>query len=199
MNIFGKPEKVFMKHKIILDKSYKLKAASLSLDSSVYSMSEYIKRLADNTYKVDISTPHKDSSRKVAVKKEAMLGFGLPANYIPAGRRISIQIYNPILDSQEAVHIYNRGKVDIVLGGEMFSVNKSLVDIRGIQGVIYTNPEGLILKAEFSGLEIVRRGSIQAISDLRPLTIRDLSALLNIPEGVITQSLSELKKISPAQ
>ncbi len=156
--LMGRLEPLNINMEARLLSNYSLETGAFSLQSNHYFFTASLTRQKHDTYTLIIETPSGKTARTMERKGEVINPMFSPIslNYVPLKKKMSFTFYDPFLNRETNVTLRNKGKETIHIKGQALSAYKIDMVADGVEGVIFVDNNGRLLKEEFLGFTFVK-------------------------------------------
>ncbi len=187
MPLLGRLESLNMETEAILGSNYSLKEGKFKLDSRNYFFDAALKKKKANIYSLTIKTPSQSVTKEITRNEEIInpLFSPISLNYIPLKKKIFYTFYDPVLNRKTKVLLQNMGRMDIELDGQTLESYKVEMDVEGINGVIFVDNHGRLLKEEFLGFTFVKEDTKKLFSHEYFTAGKDFITYFSLPSIVL--------------
>lgn len=160
--VLGTVESVSFESTIQLLSNYDLKQAEFKLNSKGYSVNGSVKKDKGGFYSLIMRTPAQTIQKKVPMKDEMVNPMLSPLSltYVPIKKEVAFNFYDPFLDRKTTVSLYNNGKKVINIGGKDEEVYDISMDMEGVEGKMFVDMRGRMVKEEFLGFTFVKQNAL---------------------------------------
>jgi len=197
VSVLGQPQDILMQSQLLLDNQYTLQQGSIALDAGMYFLELDITPDDQNRYRMRMKTPS-ETTEQFLPRGHAMISFEfLPLNthYIPLGKNVSLEFFDPLMQKQEQIYLTNKGKVSVPMNGESIDAIQIDLERNGASGTLYVDENGELLKGVFLGFTFIKQ-DFKTIKQLRAQSryAGDLDSFtipsFEIPSGKFCSSLT---------
>lgn len=156
--ILGILKPFYINSQIYLKDNFDLKEATLTLASKVYSLKGKLKRKKGTSYYLNIQTPTQTIEKTVSLKNEVLTSLLTPfsLNYFPLRKNMDLSFYDPFLDRRLNISFKYKGELNFEQDGKDNRAHRVIFDIEGIEGEIFLDEKGKVLKKEFLGFTFIK-------------------------------------------
>ena len=188
--VLGYVEPINLHMRINLFDDYSLKEAFLNLRSESYFLKGELKKNKNNLYSLCLETPLQKLKKPLFIKGELInsLFFPISFNFLPLKKKVTFYVYDPFLEKKMKITLLNKGRRAM----RNFKEKTYLVemDVEGVKGKLYINPQGRLLYEEFLGFKFIKE-------EPRLLFSKKASSSVDIAQilAIETEKLPEPEKL----
>lgn len=181
--ILGSLEPLDMDMEVILLSNYSLKEGEFKVRSRNYFFTASLKRKEHDIYELTIETPSNKETRMIKRENKIinLLFSPISLNYVPLKKKVFYTFYDPILNRETKVFLENKGKLNINIKGKNLQVNKIVMDVEGVSGLIFVDNNGRLLKEEFLGFTFLKEDPQELFKRDFPTADVDLINYFSLP------------------
>jgi hypothetical protein len=141
-----------------LSNNYSLGEAHFKIESDNYFFKSVLMKEEENSYYLCIKTPTQNIKRTILMKDELVNSLLAPfsLNFVPLNKKTSFSFYDPFLDKKTTILLKNQGKEVIDIDGRSVEVYAIDINVEGIEGKIFADKKGRMVKEQFLGFTFVK-------------------------------------------